>query len=164
MTAKAAPVLLLRPGSLALMRRFAEAAYPHEGCGVLVGVPDEHQVEVTLVLEGHNLVQDRRQDRYELDPGDIVLAERRACELGQEVVGFYHTHPDHVARPSQLDTDRAWPGYHYVVLAVEGGELAAATAWRIVEGEEPSRFEQTSMAEVPSLRGYNPPDLVAEAW
>jgi proteasome lid subunit RPN8/RPN11 len=158
-----APTLLLPPQPFEVMRRLAEAVYPHEGCGALVGTPSEEQVEVTLVVEGHNLVQDRRHDRYELDPRDIILAERRACERGQEVVGFYHTHPDHPARPSQFDTDQAWPGYCYVVIAVERGRLAAATAWRIVEGEEPNRFEQCAMSEAPSVRGYNPPGLVAEA-
>jgi proteasome lid subunit RPN8/RPN11 len=120
-------------------------------------------VAVSEVFEGRNLVEDRRRDRYELDPRDIIRAEREAREAGQEVIGFYHTHPDHPARPSQFDTDRAWPAYHYVVISVVGGRLAEATAWTLVEGEEPNRFEEVPLRGGHRGPGYNPPSLVAEA-
>ncbi len=145
------------------MTEFAEVAYPYEGCGVLVGIPGSSVVAVSEVFEGRNLVEDRRRDRYELDPRDIIRAEREAREAGQEVIGFYHTHPDHPARPSQFDTDRAWPGYHYVVISVVGGRLAEATAWTLVEGEEPNRFEEVPLRGGHRGPGYNPPSLVAEA-
>ncbi|MGC1908768.1 MAG: M67 family metallopeptidase [Candidatus Dormiibacterota bacterium] len=144
------------------MGELAESAYPYEGCGVLVGTPAAAAVIVSQVFEGRNLVQDRRHDRYELDPRDIILAERHAREAGQEVIGFYHTHPDHPARPSQFDTDRAWPGYHYVVVAVAEGKLREATAWRRIEGEEPNRFEEVPLKGGQQGRGYNPAGLVAE--
>ena len=144
------------------MRGFAEAAYPYEGCGVLVGTSGV-ATEVTEVFQGHNLVLDRRHDRYELDPKDIIAAERAARKRGEEVVGFYHTHPDHPARPSQFDTDRAWPGYHYVVVAVDGGHQRRATAWRLVEAEPSNHFEETEL-KISSADGqdYNPPSFVAE--
>jgi proteasome lid subunit RPN8/RPN11 len=144
------------------MAEFAEAAYPYEGCGVLVGTPLGNLTQVSRVVEGQNLVQDRRHDRYELDPKDIIRAEREARQADQEVIGFYHTHPDHPARPSQFDTDRAWPGYHYVVVAVDGGQLAEATAWRLVDGEEPNRFQEVPMKGGHQGPGYNPAGLVAE--
>jgi proteasome lid subunit RPN8/RPN11 len=90
------------------MTEFCEAAYPYEGCGELIGGSDPDLASVSEVFEGKNLVQDRRDDRYELDPRDIIRAERAARASGQELIGFYHTHPDHPARPSQFDTDRAW--------------------------------------------------------
>jgi proteasome lid subunit RPN8/RPN11 len=150
----------------ALFERMADlalAAYPFEGCGVLVGEPGDEQATVVQVTEGRNLVQDRRRDRYELDPRDIIRAERYARESGLEVIGFYHTHPDHPARPSQFDTDRAWPGYIYVVISVSAGGLGEATAWRLVEGEGPSRFEEVPLEGGHRGPGYNPPGLVAEA-
>ncbi len=132
----------------------ASAAYPEEGCGVLVGHADGDETRVTLVVEGRNLVRDRRLDRYELDPADILRADRLARERGEEVVGFYHTHPDHPARPSQLDTDRAWPGYHYVVIAVAGGRVEVATAWTL---DEPARrFDAVSLH--PPRPASGPPD------
>jgi len=145
------------------MTEFAEAAYPYEGCGVLVGKPGGVLVAVSEVVEGRNLVQDRRHDRYELDPKDIIRAERQAREAGQEVIGFYHTHPDHPARPSQFDTERAWPGYRYVVISVQGGRLAEAKAWRLVGGEVPNRFEEVPLKGGHRGPGYNPAGLVAEA-
>jgi proteasome lid subunit RPN8/RPN11 len=150
----------------ALFERLAElavAAYPFEGCGVLVGHPGGQQATVVQVVEGRNLVQDRRRDRYELDPRDIIQAERYARESDLEVIGFYHTHPDHPARPSQFDTDRAWPGYLYVVISVSDGGLAEATAWRLAEAESPSRFEEVPLEGGHRGPGYNPPGLVAEA-
>ncbi len=145
------------------MRRLAEATYPYEGCGVLVGMVADGHHEVTEVVEGHNLVTDRRHDRYELDPRDIIQAERLARERGEEVLGFFHTHPDHPARPSQFDTDRAWPGYDYVVIAVHAGRQVAATAWRLHDGGEPRQFVEAEL-QVPHEDdpGYNPPDPVVE--
>ncbi|HVB52571.1 MAG TPA: M67 family metallopeptidase [Candidatus Acidoferrales bacterium] len=144
------------------MTEFCQAAYPDEGCGVLIGSSEADLASVSDVLEGKNLVQDRRHDRYELDPRDIIRAERAARASGQEVIGFYHTHPDHPARPSQFDTDRAWPGYHYVVVSVKAGQLAEATTWRLVEGEEPNRFQEVPLQGGHRGPGYNPVGLVAE--
>ncbi|MGH7643872.1 MAG: Mov34/MPN/PAD-1 family protein [Candidatus Dormibacteria bacterium] len=144
------------------LTELSESAYPYEGCGVLLGTPRGDQTLVSRVLEGRNLVQERRHDRYELDPRDIIRAEREARATGQEVVGFYHTHPDHPARPSQFDTDRAWPGYHYVVISVREGHLAGATAWRLVAGAEPNRFEEVPLKDGRRGAGYNPAGLVAE--
>ncbi|MFZ0995046.1 MAG: M67 family metallopeptidase [Candidatus Dormiibacterota bacterium] len=157
------PELLFSEPLFERMAELAVAAYPFEGCGVLVGDPGERQARVVQVMEGHNLVQDRRRDRYELDPRDIIQAERYARESGLEVIGFYHTHPDHPARPSQFDTDRAWPGYIYVVISVNAGRLAEATAWRLAEGEGPSRFQEVPLEGGHRGPGYNPPGLVAEA-
>ncbi|MHB8554226.1 MAG: M67 family metallopeptidase [Candidatus Dormibacteria bacterium] len=156
------PKLLFSAELFEHMRGFAEAAYPYEGCGVLVGTSGP-ATEVTEVVQGHNLVVDRRHDRYELDPRDIITAERAARARGEEVVGFYHTHPDHPARPSQFDTDRAWPGYHYVVIAVDGGRQRRARAWRLVEEVPSGHFEETELKiSSPDGQDYNPPSLVAE--
>jgi proteasome lid subunit RPN8/RPN11 len=157
-----APQLLFTESLFERMAELAAATYPFEGCGVLVGSSGDLQVRVVQVLEGHNLVQDRRRDRYELDPRDIIKAERDARESGLEVIGFYHTHPDHPARPSQFDTERAWPSYLYVVISVHGGQLGEATAWRLAEGEGPSYFEEVPLEGGHRGQGYNPPGLVAE--
>ncbi len=156
------PKLVFSRAQLDSLRQFSEAAYPEEGCGVLLGLVEGDGVRVTAVLAGRNLVSERRRDRYELDPRDIIRAEREAREVALDVIGFYHTHPDHPARPSQFDTERAWPGYHYVVISVEQGKVAEATAWRLVEGEEPSRFQQLPLKVGEKGPDYNPVGLVAE--
>ncbi|MGC1405859.1 MAG: M67 family metallopeptidase [Candidatus Dormiibacterota bacterium] len=157
------PQLLFTEALFERMSELAAAAYPFEGCGVLVGALGEQGATVVKVMEGHNLVEDRRRDRYELDPRDIIKAERDARESHLEVIGFFHTHPDHPARPSQFDTDRAWPGYYYVVISVHAGQLGEATAWRLAEGEEPSHFGEVPLLGGHRGHGYNPPGLVAEA-
>ena len=101
------------PGTEAELRRLAAAAYPSEGCGVLVGsAGDDGAVSVRSVSAARNL-SERGRDRYELDPLAIVRAERAAREAGLDVVGFWHSHPDHPAEPSRLDTERAWAGRRF---------------------------------------------------
>ena len=121
------------------MRRLAEAAYPYEGCGVLVGTPGE----VTEVRPGRNLrgPEDRARDRYVLDPGDILRAERDADLAGLEVVGFWHTHPDHPSRASRYDADHAWPDYLYVIVSVVQGKAAAEQGW-VLASEDPREFRE----------------------
>ena len=116
------------------MRRLAAQAYPDEGCGVLVGRIAGEVVEVVEVTSGRNLVSERSRDRYELDPGAIVAAERAARGRGLDIVGFWHTHPDHPARPSGFDTERAWPEYVYVICAVTPAGVEAVRAFRLVDG------------------------------
>jgi len=101
----------------AAIRRLGEAAYPHEGCGVLVGSYEVDAVVVQEVTSGRNLWTDRLRDRYDLDPADIQAADRLARSRGLDVVGFWHSHPDHPARPSQFDSDRAWVDCAYVIVS-----------------------------------------------
>ena len=125
----------------AQLTAFAAQSYPSEGCGVLVGTipiaPDDDAIPVVRVTLGRNLVTDRAADRYELDPGDIVAAERAATAEGLDVLGFWHTHPDHPARPSRFDTERAWPDYVYVICSVTAAGVVDVRAWTLrPDGEE----------------------------
>jgi proteasome lid subunit RPN8/RPN11 len=120
------------------MRAMGEKAYPNEGCGILLGTLGG-DVEVIEVREGTNLRADRARDRYILDPRDILRAEKDARERGIDVVGFWHTHPDHPARPSQYDADHAWTDYVYVIMAIEAGRLADVNAF-VLRQENPPEF------------------------
>ena len=124
------------------MREFAQATYPFEGCGILVGRPGS-AAEVTEVRAGRNLrgPDDRARDRYVLDPADIMAAQRDADAAGLDIVGFWHTHPDHPSRPSQYDADHAWPGYVYVILSVQSGSVAGEQGW-VLEQESPAEFRE----------------------
>lgn len=126
------------------MRRLAESAYPYEGCGVLVGTSDE----VTQVRPGRNTrgPEDRARDRYVLDPLDILAAEREADAAGLEVVGFWHTHPDHPSRASRYDADHAWAGYLYVIVSVVGGKAEGEQGW-VLESEAPAEFREESLTD-----------------
>jgi proteasome lid subunit RPN8/RPN11 len=126
------------------LRELGEAAYPNEGCGVMIGRADATPVAIESVTSGRNLVTDRSHDRYLLDPGDIVSAERSAREQGMDIVGFWHTHPDHPAWPSQFDADHAWTDYVYVICRVAAGVCEQINAFSLPEMGEP--FAQMEMA------------------
>jgi proteasome lid subunit RPN8/RPN11 len=129
------------------IRRHGEATYPHECCGALVGVNGSATAAVALP----NTTEEGPRRRFMVRPSDYRLAEQRAHELGGELLGFYHSHPDHPARPSQYDLDHAWPTFAYIIVAVEGlpsqsGEAATAgvakdmTVWFLKEDR--STFEE----------------------
>ena len=106
----------------ATIGRLAEAAHPHEGCGVLIGRYEGDAVLVQEATSARNLWTERLADRYDMDPADIQAADRSARARGLDTVGFWHSHPDHPARPSQLDSDRYWADYDYLIVnTVAGG-------------------------------------------
>ncbi len=134
--------LRLKAGILEAVRAHAEHGYPQETCGIFVGHPgaDPEALEFYPVA---NVVTERARDRYLIDPLEQLRIEKRAWHKGMEIVGFYHSHPDHPARPSQFDTDHAWPVWTYVVVSVEQGKLTRATAWQLIE--EARRFEEVPL-------------------
>jgi proteasome lid subunit RPN8/RPN11 len=99
------------------IRRHGEETYPHECCGALVG----NGTFVTGIVALPNTTEEGPRRRFLVRPSDYRLAERQATELGGALLGFYHSHPDHPARPSQYDLDHAWPTFAYVIVAVAAG-------------------------------------------
>jgi proteasome lid subunit RPN8/RPN11 len=106
------------------IRAHGEETYPHECCGALVG----RDGRVADVVALPNTTEEGPRRRFLVRPSDYRDAERRATELGAELLGFYHSHPDHPARPSQYDLDHAWPTFAYIIVAVEGNGLAHRSA------------------------------------
>jgi proteasome lid subunit RPN8/RPN11 len=105
--------------------RHAAEHYPEECCGILLGDPGERRV--VMAVAGRNTAEERRH-RYVIEPLDILRADNAGREKGLEIIGFYHSHPDHPAAPSRTDLELAWPDYVYVIAAVTaagGGELRA---------------------------------------
>ena len=102
------------------IRAHGQQTYPHECCGALVG--RDNQVTAFVALP--NTTEEGPRRRFLVRPAEYREAERRASELGAELVGFYHSHPDHPARPSQYDLDHAWPTFAYIIVAVAGDGLA----------------------------------------
>jgi proteasome lid subunit RPN8/RPN11 len=118
------------------IRRHGEETYPHECCGALVGQPG--RVIATVALP--NTTEEGPRRRFLVRPSDYRLAEQHASELGGELLGFYHSHPDHPARPSQYDLDHAWPNFAYVIVAVAAGVSGDLTLWWLKEDR--STFEE----------------------
>jgi proteasome lid subunit RPN8/RPN11 len=123
----------------AAIRRHGEETYPHECCGALVGRGG--RVEAVVALP--NTTEEGPRRRFLVRPSDYRLAEARARELGGELVGFYHSHPDHPARPSQYDLDHAWPNFAYVIVAVASGTAGDMTVWRLKDDR--STFEEGTL-------------------
>lgn len=113
--------------------------YPHECCGALLGRggagegKELLQREIVDVLALTNQREDSPRNRFSVAPRDVLEADRVAQARGLEVVGWYHSHPDHPARPSEYDREHAWPWYSYVIVKVENGEAREMASWRLRE-------------------------------
>jgi len=120
------------------IRNHGAETFPHECCGALVGDSDTGFVAAAVALP--NTTEEGPRRRFLVRPSDYQLAERRASELGGELLGFYHSHPDHPARPSQFDLDHAWPTFAYVIVSVMSGAADAMTVWYLKDDR--STFEE----------------------
>ncbi len=123
----------------AAIRAHGQETYPHECCGALVGRDD--RVEAIVALP--NTTEEGPRRRFLVRPSDYREAERRASELSGELLGFYHSHPDHPARPSQYDLDHAWPTFAYIIVAVAQGAAEAMTVWYLKDDR--SSFDEGSL-------------------
>jgi proteasome lid subunit RPN8/RPN11 len=124
------------------IRAHGQDAYPHECCGALIG----RAGRVTEAFALPNTTEEGPRRRFLVRPHDYRLAEARALAAGGELLGFYHSHPDHPAEPSQYDLDHAWPFFSYVILSVSTGEPTQMRSWRL--REDRSQFDEQSL--VPS--------------
>src|SRR6266481_944765 len=121
------------------IRRHGQETYPHECCGALVATA----AGVTATVPLPNTTEEGPRRRFLVRPSDYRMAERRASELGSELLGFYHSHPDHPARPSQYDLDHAWPNFAYVIVAVAAGRAGDMTVWWLKDDR--SSFEEGTL-------------------
>jgi proteasome lid subunit RPN8/RPN11 len=105
--------------------------YPHECCGALLGRDGDAGREVLQLLPLSNRRDDSPRNRFELAPEDVRVAEKTARESGLELLGWYHSHPEAPARPSEFDRAHAWPWYSYIIVSVRAGEPADIGSWRL---------------------------------
>ncbi len=129
------------------IERLAMAEYPHEACGVLIGEMRPGAARIDRVAPARNVNRARPHDRYELDPGDYVAADRLARAAGLDIVGFWHSHPDHPARPSRTDLESAWPGYTYLIVTTTASGADGVRTWRLGKS---GFYEQAIQEEDPS--------------
>ena len=133
--------LLISDTLLDTIRRHGARTYPHECCGALLGRAEGNGSKRVLDL----LPLDNRREgeaartRFLISAEDYRLAEKTACERKMKILGFYHSHPDHPARPSEFDREHALPWYSYVVVRVAQGQPQETTSW--VLSDDRSRFE-----------------------
>lgn len=122
--------------ALEVLRAEARAAYPHECCGALLGrMPGDlaaaRQVVRTVPLP--NTWQGERERRYLIGSDAVLNVEREAQRGGLELIGFYHSHPDHPPEPSAFDREHAWPWYAYIILAARRDATGAVRVWRLAD-------------------------------
>lgn len=110
------------------LRAHGEETYPHECCGILLGRATPAGIEVADLMRAGNTRTDSAHNRYHIDPRELIAAQREGRKLGLDIVGFYHSHPDHPAQPSSTDLAEAhWFGCAYLITAVEGTSSARQT-------------------------------------
>ena len=115
-----------------MLRQHGEETYPHECCGVLLGKMDGSQREVTNVARCGNTRSDSPHNRYHIDPKELVRIQREGRDRGEDIIGFYHSHPDHPAQWSTTDLAEAhWIGCSYVITSVEKGRAARTNSFEL---------------------------------
>jgi proteasome lid subunit RPN8/RPN11 len=123
----------------AAIRAHGAETYPNECCGALIG--RDGVVSDTFALP--NTTEEGPRRRFLVRAPDYQAAERHASDVGAELLGFYHSHPDHPARPSQIDLDHAWPFFSYVIVSVREGVSGDMTSWRL--REDRSAFDEEDL-------------------
>ena len=119
------------------LRRHGEENYPHECSGALLGQMRDDERVVTSVARCGNTRIDSPQNRYHIDPRELVRIQREGRERGEDIIGFYHSHPDHPARWSPTDlTEAHWIGCSYVITSVEKGKNATTNSFELTGGDE----------------------------
>ncbi len=116
--------------------------YPNECCGALIGSDGPVKI-VHHVSALPNTTEEGARRRFLVRPSDYKQAEADATRLNGDLLGFYHSHPDAPARPSQYDLDHAWPFFWYVIVSIQEGRPEKMTVWRLADDR--SRFDEASL-------------------
>lgn len=137
--------LVISAGHLQTAGKHAATSYPDECCGVLIGRSLGDSTVVERLLSVDNERNESRHNRYLINPETVLAAHKEARALGLDVVGYYHSHPDHPARPSEFDREHAWPGVSYLIVSVEKGSVADSRSWRLADDRE--KFDEEEIEE-----------------
>ena len=139
-------MLKLSQSAYVSLRQHGEETYPHECCGVLLGrfgedgsSSDSKSVPktVTRIARCGNTRADSPHNRYNIDPRELIRIQREGRERGEEIVGFYHSHPDHPAQWSSTDLAEAhWFGCSYVITSVEKGKAVLTNSFELTGSDE----------------------------
>jgi proteasome lid subunit RPN8/RPN11 len=142
-------MLELQTEHLDAIKKHAEADYPHECGGLLLGhlgTENKKAVVETLPME-NTAAEETRHDRVLIDPRALMLADRRAREKGLDVIGYYHSHPDDEAVPSQFDLDHALPVWSYIIVSVRDKKAVDWNSWEMEDDRSKFNKEVVEMTE-----------------
>lgn len=133
---------------LAEIHRHGEAVYPEEGAGMLLGSAEGDLKRVMKLLALNNAREDTaRHNRYLLTPVDYLRGEQEAARQGLDVIGVFHSHPDHPNRPSAFDLEWAMPWFSYLITSVQGGRSLESRSWKL--SDDRSQFFEEEIVLVP---------------
>jgi proteasome lid subunit RPN8/RPN11 len=121
------------------IRAHAAQSYPYECCGALLGTDGGEGRDVRDLVTLENQRQDSPRNRFLVQPKDVLVVEKVARERGLDVIGWYHSHPDAPARPSEFDREHAWPWYSYLIISVEAAQPRRMASWRLTDDR--ARFD-----------------------
>ena len=124
-------VLKLRSDLAAKIQAHGMQTYPYECCGAILGLEADGAREALGLLPLANRRDDSPRNRFEVTPADVQLAEKTAREKKLELIGWYHSHPDAPAKPSEFDREHAWPWYSYIIVSVQAGQPREMNSWRL---------------------------------
>jgi proteasome lid subunit RPN8/RPN11 len=143
-------MLKLSRGDYDALRQHGEETYPYECCGVLLGRFEEDNIRVvTSTARCGNTRTDSAHNRYNIDPRELVRIQREGRDRGEEIVGFYHSHPDHPAQWSKTDFEEAhWLGCSYVITSVEKGKAAITNAFELSGSDESDKQLKDEKIEI----------------
>jgi proteasome lid subunit RPN8/RPN11 len=115
------------------IRAEGETAYPDECCGIMLGTVDAEGTRIVTELQAMLNAREggERRRRFRIEADDVLRAERFATSNGLEIIGFYHSHPDNPAAPSDYDREHALPWYAYVIVAVKQGRARRVRCWQL---------------------------------
>lgn len=142
------------------IREHGAQGYPNECCGALLGrdadgssatmtdgVPSLPMREILALFPLVNRREDSPHNRFSVTAEDVRDSEKAAREKGLDVVGWYHSHPDHPARPSQYDREHAWPWYSYIIVSVANGKPQEMTSWRLSDDRSDYACEEIAISD-----------------
>ncbi len=131
------------------LRAHGEEIYPNECCGIMLGTANGDALEVTQLLRAGNTRTDSAHNRYHIAPQELIAAQREGRKLGLDIVGFYHSHPDHPAQWSSTDFAEAhWFGCAYVITAVAQGKAAITNSFLLTGTSEDDKAFTNQPIEV----------------
>jgi proteasome lid subunit RPN8/RPN11 len=134
-------MLVIARDAYSALRRHGEEAYPEESCGVLAGRFGDGGSAVVFAIRCNNVRRDSPRNRYAIDPKELIQVQREARKEGLDIVGFYHSHPDHPAEWSSTDLDEAnWVGCSYVITSAARGQAAETRSFRLVGSWDQKEF------------------------
>jgi proteasome lid subunit RPN8/RPN11 len=131
-----------------------EDSYPEEGAGLLLGSSDGNSRVVDAIISLTNAREDSaRHTRYLITAQDMLRGEREAVRLGLDIVGVFHSHPNHPNRPSDFDREWAMPWFSYIITSVSEGKAISSRSWRLSDDREAFTEEKINIPHNQHLEG-----------